>query len=50
MINKVFTNLNSIQGSTLANLVAREPEGQTVIIAEVFADTTYEDIVLTSSI
>ena len=47
-LNQVLTNLYGIEGSTLANLVAREPEGESVLVAQVFAHTTHEDIVLTS--
>ena len=49
-LHQVFTNLNGIQGSTLANLVAREPERQSVVISQVLAYTTHEDIVLAGGI
>ena len=43
---QILCNLNGIQGCTLTDLVAREPEGKTTIIAEILADTTYVDIIL----
>ena len=42
--------MNGIQRSTLADLVAREPEGQAVLVAEVLADTTHIDVILASSL
>ena len=31
-LNQVLTNLYGIEGSTFTNLVAREPESQTVLV------------------
>ena len=49
-LDEVLTNLHSIQGCTLANLVATEPEGQAVLVRDILAHTTYEDVVLASSL
>ena len=39
--NQVFSNLNGIQSGTFLNLVAYNPESQTVFVSQVFTDTTY---------
>ena len=49
-LNQVLTDLYGIEGSTLANLVATEPEGQAVLVREVFAHATNEDVVLAGSL
>jgi hypothetical protein len=48
-LHQVFTNLYGIQCGTLTNLVTTEPEGKSVLIRDILAHTTYEDIVLASS-
>ena len=45
-LDEILTDLDGIEGSTLTDLVARKPEGETVLVAEVLAHTTDEDIVL----
>ena len=47
--NQVLSYLDGIEGGTLTDLVARKPEGETVLVAEVLAHTTDEDIVLAGS-
>ena len=43
---QVFAYLHGIQGGTLADLVAREPEGQTAVVSQVLSYTANEDIIL----
>jgi hypothetical protein len=43
---EILSNLNGIQGCTLTDLVAREPEGKTTVVAQVLTNTTYVDIIL----
>ena len=49
-LNQILTYLDSIEGGTLTDLVARKPEGETILVAEVLAHTTDEDIVLAGSL
>ena len=46
-LNQILTNLNGIQGSTLTDLVARKPEGQSVLVRDILTNTTHIDIILT---
>ena len=44
--HQVFRNLNGIQRGSLSDLVTRQPEGQTIRISQILADTSYIDIIL----
>ena len=43
--NEIFSDLNGIECSTLADLVTYSPEGNAMWIGEVFADSAHIDIV-----
>ena len=45
-LDKIFSYLHSVECSALLNLVAREPEGKTVVVGKVFAHSAYIHIVL----
>lgn len=44
---EVFGNLHGVEGGSLLDLVAHEPESEAVGIGQIFADATHEDLVLT---
>ena len=46
---EIFANLHCVERSSLANLIAREPECQTVGIGKIFTETTHVNIVLVGS-
>ena len=41
-LDEVFGNLHSVEGGTLAYLVAGEPQRDAVVVGEVLADAAYE--------
>ena len=49
-LQQIFGNLYGVESRTLANLVTAEPEGQTTVVCQILADTSYIDIVLAGSI
>ena len=49
-LDEVFRYLYGVEGSALADLVAGEPEGDAVIVGEVFADAADVDIVFASGL
>ena len=46
-LDEVFGDLHGIEGGTFLDLVAAEPEGETVGVGQVLADAPDEDVVLT---
>ena len=44
--DEVFGNLHGIERGSLANLVAAEPEGESVVTSQVFANAAHVDVVV----
>ena len=49
-LHEVLSNLDCVEGSALAYLVASEPEGVAVVVSKVLTDTAYVNIVLTCAL
>ena len=47
-LNQIFGYLYSVQGCTLTNLVAREPEGEATVVGQIFAHTAYVHVIFAS--
>ena len=50
MGNEVLANLDGIEGGTLLDLVAAEPEGQTIVAAGILADAAHIDGILARAV
>ena len=47
ILEEPFRNLHRIEGSSLFDLVAHQPEGEAIGVGQVFADATHKDVVAT---
>lgn len=47
VFEKPFRDLHRIEGSSLFDLVAHQPEGETIGVGQVFADATHKHVIAT---